>query len=67
MRKKQIWIKTADAIEYYGTPAKLAAVLDVTVSAISQWGDYLPDQRAWQIQKMTADKLPVCYEEPEAA
>ncbi len=64
MRKKQIWIRTKDAINHYGSAKKLADALGVTESAVSQYGEYIPDSRAWQLQNMTNDSLPMANYEP---
>lgn len=44
-------MKTADAIDKAGrTAASLAALLGITPSAISQWGDDVPKAREWQLR-----------------
>jgi len=45
-------MKKLDAIRCAGSKAKLARALGVTPSAVSQWGDELPKQRAWQVRAM---------------
>ena len=64
MRKKQIWIRTEEAIKHYGTSTQLATVLGVTISAVSQYGEFLPDSRAWQLQNMTGNALTMTDCEP---
>jgi len=44
-------MKTQDAIQLMGGSAKdLADLLGITPSAISQWGENLPEKRVWQLQ-----------------
>lgn len=44
-------MKTQDAIDAAGSTSALALLLDCTLSAISQWGEYPPDKRQLQIEK----------------
>ena len=50
-------MKTTDAIEYFGTQAKLAKALNITKGAVSQWGDNVPAHRALQLEKLTGGAL----------
>lgn len=43
-------MKTKDAINKFGTVAKLARALDISVAAIYQWGEDVPPLRAYQIK-----------------
>lgn len=43
-------MKTQHAIELAGGAKALADLLDITASAVSQWGDELPDSRVWQLR-----------------
>ena len=43
-------MKTAKAIELAGTASALAEILDITPSAVSQWGDEVPQGREWQLR-----------------
>lgn len=42
-------ISKAAAIAWAGSQALLADRLGVTPSAVSQWGDQLPEGRVWQL------------------
>lgn len=42
----EVIIKTLDAIAFYGDAASLARSLGVSRSAISQWGEYVPEVSA---------------------
>lgn len=43
-------MKTSQAIEKAGTAAALAALLDITPGAVSQWGEEVPEARVWQLR-----------------
>lgn len=43
-------MKTADAIKHAGSPKALATLLEITPSAISQWGEEVPKPREWQLR-----------------
>lgn len=49
-RLKSFSMKTKDAIKLAGSTAKLAEILDISSSAISQWGSSIPKARVWQLQ-----------------
>jgi hypothetical protein len=58
-------MKTVEAIEFAGGEAALAERLGITAPAIYQWGEYPPDNRQLQLQKVTRGKLkaePGCME-----
>jgi transcriptional repressor of cell division inhibition gene dicB len=43
-------MKTEQAIQKAGTVKALAELLGITSSAISQWGDEVPETRIWQLR-----------------
>lgn len=43
-------MKTEKAIEHAGSPKALADLLGITPSAVSQWGDDVPQAREWQLK-----------------
>ncbi|OQA15663.1 MAG: hypothetical protein BWY63_02886 [Chloroflexi bacterium ADurb.Bin360] len=43
-------MKTKEAIDRAGSTNALAALLEVTPSAVSQWGENLPKAREWQLR-----------------
>lgn len=58
-------MKTDAAIKHAGSVSKLADLLDITAGAISQWGDYPPDARQLQLERITVGALkaePGCME-----
>jgi hypothetical protein len=58
-------MKTEDAIKFAGSKEALADLLGITAPAVYQWGEFPPDNRQLQIQKLTRKKLkaePGCME-----
>ena len=45
------------AIIFYGTQEKLASVLGLTQSAVSQWGDSVPELYACKLEILTKGHL----------
>lgn len=43
-------MKTQQAIELAGSSSALAKLLQITPSAISQWGENVPESRVWQLR-----------------
>lgn len=41
---------TKTAIDMAGSMTALASMLGISVSAVSQWGDTIPEQRVWQLR-----------------
>jgi DNA-binding transcriptional regulator YdaS (Cro superfamily) len=50
-------MKKTDAINYFGSAAELAKKLNISEAAISQWGETIPQGRAYQIEVLTGGKL----------
>lgn len=50
-------MKTTDAIEHFGSAAALARALSIKPPSISDWGEYPPHPRQFQIQVVTDGKL----------
>lgn len=48
-------MKTAKAIELAGSPKALADLLEITPSAVSQWGEDIPESRVWQLRVLKPD------------
>lgn len=58
-------MKTDDAIKHFGgKKIDLARALDLSPSAITQWGDIVPLLRQYQLERITKGKLKA---EPAAA
>ena len=45
-------MKTDTAIKLAGASTALADLLGITVSAVSQWGDRVPDLRVYQLKEI---------------
>lgn len=43
-------METKKAIELAGSMTALAAILGISVSAVSQWGEKIPEHREWQLR-----------------
>jgi len=43
-------MKTQTAIDLAGSASALAELLGITQSAISQWGEDIPQARVWQLR-----------------
>jgi len=52
-------MKKSDAVHYFGNQTRLAEILEITRSAVSQWPSVVPLGRAYQIQLLTGGKLKV--------
>lgn len=48
-----------DVIKFFGNSRKLARVLNMSPSAISQWGKVIPEKNAYKLQYLTKGKLKV--------
>lgn len=58
-------MKTSDVVRHYGTQTAVAAALGMDQSSVSGWGEYPPDRRQLQIERLTGRVLkaePGCYE-----
>lgn len=56
----------SDVINFYGTKAKVAKAAGVDPSAVSQWGELVPEGRAMRLQKASGGELqydPKVYDE----
>jgi DNA-binding transcriptional regulator YdaS (Cro superfamily) len=50
-------MKTNDAANFFGSKKKLAQALLINPSAVTQWGEDVPESRQYQIQVLTKGKL----------
>lgn len=50
-------MKTKDAIKFAGTQVRLAEMLGTRQSTIASWGEYPPDARQLQIERVTLGAL----------
>ena len=52
-------MKKKEAVNYFGTPTKLAVALGIKPEAVYQWGEYIPVRRAYELQDITNGVLRV--------
>ena len=55
-------MKTKDAIQLAGSAAELSRILGITQSAISQWGDDIPELSLFRLK----DRKPKWFKKPTA-
>lgn len=48
-----------DVLNYYGTLVKLAEILKISPSAISQWKNIIPERQAYRLQRLSNNALTV--------
>lgn len=48
-----------DVLNYYGTLVKLAEILKISPSAVSQWKDIIPERQAYRLQRLSNNALTV--------
>jgi hypothetical protein len=50
-------IRTQHAIDHFGSVAELAARLEITREAIYQWGEFVPEPRAYKLHVISGGAL----------
>jgi len=50
-------MKTSDVVAYFGTQELVAEALGISQAAVSQWGEDVPELRAFQLERITNGKL----------
>lgn len=50
-------MKKADAVAHFGTHEKLANALGISRASVSQWGEDVPELRAFQLERITNGAL----------
>ena len=50
-------MKKSDAINHFGTQVKMGMALKINQGSISAWGEYPPDHRQLQIERVTLGAL----------
>ena len=61
-------MRKEDAIKHFGTATALARALGIRLPSVSEWGELVPESRAYQLQVITAGALtvdPSVYRKPE--
>lgn len=57
MRTMKTDLRTEDAIKHFRSAINLARALGIRHSAVSQWGDLVPEGRAFEIEVITGGAL----------
>jgi hypothetical protein len=52
-------MRKADVIKHFGTPSAAAEALDISVAAVSSWGEIVPEGSAYKLQVITGGVLKV--------
>ncbi|MEQ6329221.1 Cro/CI family transcriptional regulator [Pseudomonas chengduensis] len=50
-------MKTKSAADFFGSKKKLAEALGISPSAVTMWGDDVPELRQYQIERLTRGKV----------
>ncbi|WP_312288824.1 Cro/CI family transcriptional regulator [Stutzerimonas nitrititolerans] len=50
-------MKTQDVADYFGSKKKLADALGIRPSAVTMWGETIPESRQYQIQVLSKGKF----------
>lgn len=59
-------MKTDHAVKYFGSKVAIARALGIHKGAVSQWGENVPQGRAYQIEVLTGGKLKADPSQPRA-
>lgn len=54
-------MKKTDAIKYFGSSAKLARFLKIDRTAVYQWGEFIPENRQYELEVKTGGILKSDY------
>jgi len=50
-------MKTKSAADFFGSKKRLAEALGISPSAVTMWGDDVPELRQYQIERLTRGKV----------
>lgn len=50
-------MKTKSAADFFGSKKKLAEALGISPSAVTMWGEEVPELRQYQIERLTRGKV----------
>lgn len=50
-------MKTKQAADFFGSKKKLATALGISPSAVTMWGEDVPELRQYQIERLTKGKV----------
>ena len=46
---RSIELKKSDVLEFFGSTNAVAELLDINQASVSQWGEYVPEGKAWRL------------------
>lgn len=49
----------SEVVDYFGTKAAVAEVLKISSSAVSQWGNVIPEKQAYKLERKSNGVLKV--------
>ncbi len=52
-------MKTREVADFFGSKKKLAEALGIQPSAVTMWGDHVPESRQYQIQVLSKGRFQV--------
>lgn len=52
-------MKKSKVVEHFGGSSKVAEVLNISPSSVSEWGEDIPKLRAYQLERITKGALVV--------
>lgn len=58
-------MKTAEVAAHFGGKRKLAEALGITASAVTMWGEFVPEGRRYQIEVLSKGKFTACSKSAE--
>lgn len=50
-------MRKSDVIKFFGSKVNTAKALDISPASITQWGEIIPESRAYQIEHITKGAL----------
>ncbi|MFF6013199.1 Cro/CI family transcriptional regulator [Rahnella sp. R3(2024)] len=60
----------SDVLKHFGGTSKAASALDISHSAVCQWGNVIPEKQAMKVERITKGKIkyvPSMYEKASTA
>ena len=57
--EKALRIRVDDAVRYFGSKAELARVLNIKPQALTIWGDFIPELRAYKLRDLYPEAVSV--------
>ena len=52
-------IRVDDAVRYFGSKAELARILGITPQALTIWGEFIPELRAYKLRDLYPKEVEV--------